>query len=633
MPRTALTKSRVKIQEDNYSVQWPTLTSGSGVATASAAMQTLGVSNLNYSGGIWFKELSKRLTFGNIIFRLTAATPFRYAFQIITTNSDRFGVSFYDGTLNPNLFTTKSSPIGGWYHVAFTREGTTVKIYVNGVLSNTGTITVGTTASNSVGLGVSSAFAGNVSDAFIYGSVLTADEIYAIYANDVYPSGALLKAKLNDGTGTTAADQSGNGVDFTLTTPTWSTDTATGKRAANTFPQRKTPDNLLSNGNFEYAPPFTAATTTTARWIDGTSGGSSATTGPYGWYIGAKGGSVAASFDSTAPLSGANSLKLSTTATASSIQVYSFSSGNPGKKLTLIPALPNTTYTMTFSMKTNVVSGSATGVNAGIFEYDGQGTNVTSLRTTAVNTTTDKTFYTVTKTTSSTTRFIGAVIILEGSDGAGTLIMDAWFDDITLTTTAPYSKRKVVDNLVINGDFESVPTFTAATNTANRYIDGTAAGLNAVEFPYEWFAPGTFANATAQYDTSVKFTGTASMKLSTTTTAGLASALYGNNTSAANIKQTMIPVLPSTSYTVSGYCKTSNVATAAAHIDIYEYNGAGTLGATSTTNTLTGTNDWTLVTATFTTASTARYLTLALRNHVAGNVSDAWFDNVTLVKN
>jgi hypothetical protein len=228
--RTALTKSRVKIQEDNYSVQWPTLTSGSGVATASAAMQTLGVSNLNYSAGIWVKELSKRLTFGNIIFRLTAATPFRYAFQIVTFNTDRFSISFYDGTLNPGVSSPKSYPIGSWYHVAFTREGTTVKIYVNGVLSATSTITIGTTASNSVGLGVNNAFAGNVSDAFIYGSVLTADEIYAIYANDVYPSGALLKAKLNDGTGTTAADQSGNGVDFTLTTPTWSTDTATGKR-------------------------------------------------------------------------------------------------------------------------------------------------------------------------------------------------------------------------------------------------------------------------------------------------------------------------------------------------------------------------------------------------------------------
>jgi len=228
--RTALTKSRVKIQEDNYSVQWPTLLSGSGVATASAALQTLGVSNLNYSAGIWVKEFSRRATFGNIIFRLTAASPFRYAFQITASNNDRLQVNFYDGTLNPGVSSPKSYPIGSWYHVAFTREGTTVKLYINGVLSATQTITISTTTSNSVGLGTSTAFAGNVSDAFIYGSVLTADEIYAIYANDVYPSGALLKAKLNDGTGTTAADQSGNGVDFTLTTPTWSTDTATGKR-------------------------------------------------------------------------------------------------------------------------------------------------------------------------------------------------------------------------------------------------------------------------------------------------------------------------------------------------------------------------------------------------------------------
>jgi hypothetical protein len=209
------------------------------------------------------------------------------------------------------------------------------------------------------------------------------------------------------------------------------------------IPQRKTPDNLLSNGNFEYAPPFTAVTTTNARWIDGTSGGSSATTGPYGWYIGARLGSAAASFDSTAPLSGTNSLKLSTTATASRIEVYSFSSTAIGKKLTAIPALPNTTYTITFSMKTNVVSGSATGISAGFYEYDGTGAVVTGNMTGSVNTTTDKKVYTVTKTTSSTTRFIGAVIVLLGENGAGTLIMDAWFDDITLTKV-PANARTVV---------------------------------------------------------------------------------------------------------------------------------------------------------------------------------------------
>jgi hypothetical protein len=284
-------------------------------------------------------------------------------------------------------------------------------------------------------------------------------------------------------------------------------------------------------------------------------------------------------------------------------------------------------------MKTNYVSGNGRGAFFRVSDYTGARAAITSYSTTAVKTTTDWTFYSTTFTTGSTSQYGRIGLYTWGQDSPATLIMDAWFDDITLTTTAPYRNRKSIDNLVVNGDFESVPTFTAATNTANRYIDGTAAGLNAVEFPYEWFAPGTFANATAQYDTSVKFNGNASIKLSTTTTAGLASALYGNNTSAANIKLTMIPVLPSTSYTVSGYCKTNNVATAAAHIDIYEYNGVGTLGATNTTNTLTGTNDWTLVTATFTTASTARYLTLALRNHVAGNVSDAWFDDVTLVKN
>ena len=422
--RTAVTTPRRTIKDNRYSIQWPTLSSGSGAVSVASDtnLTALGVTNLNYSAGIWVRESTRRLTFGNIILRLTGATPFRYAFQITTSNNDRLQVTFYDGTLNPGLSSAKSFPIGSWYHVVFTRQGTSVKLYVNNVLSTTQTIAVGTTASNSIGLGVSTAFAGNVSKAFIYGRVLTAAEISNIYSDDVYPDGALFNAPLNEGKGTIAYDKANNN-NITLTTPTWSTDTVTGIRRQ---------DKLLQNGDFEFAPAFTAPTTASARWIDGTATGLNATSSPYGWYVGAKGGSVAASFDSVAPLNGTNSLKLSTTAIASRIEVYSFSSSTAGKKLTLIPALQSTSYTMTFSMKTNLISGSATGVNAGIFEYDGTGTNTTSIRTTAVNTTTDKTFYTVTKTTGATTRFIGAVIIFEGSDGAGTLIMDAWFDDITL---------------------------------------------------------------------------------------------------------------------------------------------------------------------------------------------------------
>lgn len=399
---------------------------------------------------------------------------------------------------------------------------------------------------------------------------------------------------------------------------------------------RKTPDNLLSNGNFEYAPPFTAAQTTTQAFINGTATGSVNYNSPYIWGF-TRGNTATAQFDSTVSKFGTNSLKITTGSSTAYGELNLYGPFVTAvTKNVLIPALPNTAYTISWWMKTEYVSGdSSQGAAVGLIEYNGvpSSTTFNSGVGATIKITTDWTYYSYTVTTQSTTRYLNVQPRIYGHTGTGTLQMNAWFDDITLTTTAPYRNRKSIDNLIVNGDFESVPTFTAATNTANRYIDGTAAGLNATEFPYRWFAPGTFANATAQYDTSVKLTGTASMKLSTTTTAGLASALYGNNTSATNIKLTMIPVLPSTSYTVSGYCKTNNVAAAAAHIDIYEYNGAGTLGATNTTNTLTGTNDWTLVTKTFTTASTARYLSLALRNHVAGNVSDAWFDDITLVKN
>ena len=56
-------------------------------------------------------------------------------------------------------------------------------------------------------------------------------------------------------------------------------------RTALTFPKRKTVENLLTNGDFEYAPPFTAATTSATRFIDGTATGSANNYSPYIWRL------------------------------------------------------------------------------------------------------------------------------------------------------------------------------------------------------------------------------------------------------------------------------------------------------------------------------------------------------------
>jgi hypothetical protein len=90
-------------------------------------------------------------------------------------------------------------------------------------------------------------------------------------------------------------------------------------------------------------------------------------------------------------------------------------------------------------MKTTANSGSATsGAGLDAREWNGAGTvGATNVIGTPVTTTTDWTKYSATFTTASTARFIQIRPQVIGNDGTATLIMDAWFDDIKLTTTTP----------------------------------------------------------------------------------------------------------------------------------------------------------------------------------------------------
>jgi len=102
-----------------------------------------------------------------------------------------------------------------------------------------------------------------------------------------------------------------------------------------------------------------------------------------------------------------------------------------------IGVLPNTSYTYSFRMKTNYVSGDSNdGAYIGFKERNQSGTNTTTTQTMKVKTTTDWTYYTGSFTTSSTTVVIDPQPTVAASTGAATLIMDAWFDDIVLKPTS-----------------------------------------------------------------------------------------------------------------------------------------------------------------------------------------------------
>lgn len=194
-------------------------------------------------------------------------------------------------------------------------------------------------------------------------------------------------------------------------------------------------NNLLFNGNFEtYPSTITATTSTSNKWIDGTSGGSSANTA-YGWRTDILAGTGSAGFDTGTSHSGTASMKVSTLSTGSNILVQLPPTGSgPATLAPLIPVLPSTAYTATIWMKTRANSGAATsGAFLSIRTLTASNGAVATVTTTKVNTTSGSwTRYTVTFVTGSTVAYLNLILTVTGSDGTGTLIMDAWFDDIVV---------------------------------------------------------------------------------------------------------------------------------------------------------------------------------------------------------
>lgn len=214
---------------------------------------------------------------------------------------------------------------------------------------------------------------------------------------------------------------------------------------ARTSATRRKLNNLLINGDFEYAPTFVAVQTSNAggRWVDGTAAGST-TTNVYGWGVSA-GGTYELSFATDFAKTGTTSFKISLKAAGASVQVGLGIKGGVSTANTLnygIRVLPSTSYTLTAYQKTNLVSGSAsTGALLQVVERTGDGVSTAATNsTTGVLATADWTLKTLTFTTAATTRYVIPIMTVTGNDGAGTLILDSWYDDIQFGPTTALAR-------------------------------------------------------------------------------------------------------------------------------------------------------------------------------------------------
>lgn len=155
-------------------------------------------------------------------------------------NKINFVGNFFGGAGIITCSSTTTLITGLWYHIVSTFDNTGLYIYINGALDKTvanSTITsvsaAGTCFISLSNAGTDRQMNGLIDDTRVYKRRLSATEITNFYYG-VEPANTSLTAwyKLDEGSGTTATDSSGNANTGTITSATYSTDVFTIPRTA-----------------------------------------------------------------------------------------------------------------------------------------------------------------------------------------------------------------------------------------------------------------------------------------------------------------------------------------------------------------------------------------------------------------
>ena len=180
---------------------------------------------------------------------------------------------------------------------------------------------------------------------------------------------------------------------------------------------------------------------------------------------------------------------------------------------------------------------------------------------------------------------------------------------------------------------DTIPTdlkiSTASKGGVLRNIDG-AVGDSAItstgwiEDEKFGFYGILYASSSVEFDSAVTRTGRLTLKLSTVDTSGRARFHFGADPGSTpdypinTITKYGIPIKPSTRYRVNCYVKTVNANTDSVFLFAQQATLVGVkTGSNKYSNRLTGNNDFTLLTLTFTSEADAAYLALVV-SYVAG---------------
>ena len=166
--------------------------------------------NRNLTTSFWFKASKYMLDTAPLSKGIGSKNPFDWRW--INTNGQLLFFC-YDGTFQPGIG-TKLVP-GTWYHITGTRDGSTLKLYINGVLTASTTDTTVSDTDNTTDIsfgkrtGGTQYFDGYLKDFKIWNRALTADEVFRLSASMQVPTQGLVgEWLLDEGSGSTAVDTS-----------------------------------------------------------------------------------------------------------------------------------------------------------------------------------------------------------------------------------------------------------------------------------------------------------------------------------------------------------------------------------------------------------------------------------------
>lgn len=177
-------------ESDNNSVYFHGETDAtfSATTTDNLNIPTTGLNSLNYTFEVWFfnsRPTSERIITGYLGGRAAAAGSPQEMIGIGGNGFHQGKLFFITGGGSPLVGTTTLA-LDTWYHAAYVRDGSTVSLYLNGVLEASGTRAATISATDQlVRLGITPygewSFKGRLDELAVYNHALSASQILAHY--------------------------------------------------------------------------------------------------------------------------------------------------------------------------------------------------------------------------------------------------------------------------------------------------------------------------------------------------------------------------------------------------------------------------------------------------------------------